>query len=60
MLLKRLAFGLLLAGAALCPHPWAHAATRQGAPVQVCVLAPRVEPVDEVDACGEVPVAAPT
>lgn len=60
MLLKRLAAALLLAASTLCLHPLAQAATRQGDPVQVCVLSPRVEPVDEGDAWGEVPVAAPT
>jgi hypothetical protein len=59
MLLRRFA-GLLLAATGLSPHPSAWAATRQGEPVQVCVLAPRVEPVDEGEALGQVPVAAPT
>jgi len=63
MLLKPLVAGLLaLAGlgswsAALAP---ARAATRQGAPVVLCVLSPRVEPIDEADAFGEVPTAFPT
>lgn len=60
MLLRRFAGLLLLAATGLSFHPWAWAATRQGEPVQVCVLAPRVEPVDEGEALGEVPVAAPT
>jgi len=60
MLLKRLAVVLLLAGSGLSTPMGIRAATRQGEPVQVCVLSPRVEPVDEGDAFGEVPVAAPT
>jgi len=60
MLLRRFAGVLLLAATGLSPHSGAWAATRQGAPVQVCVLAPRVEPVDEGEALGLVPVAAPT
>jgi len=60
MLLRRFAGVLLLAATGLISHPRAWAATRQGAPVQVCVLAPRVEPVDEGEALGLVPVAAPT
>ena len=64
MLLKPLAAGLLWALAGL--GPWsaaplpARAATRQGAPVVLCVLSPRVEPIDEADASGEVPTAFPT
>lgn len=60
MLLTRLA---LLLGAVLLPMPLlpiAQASTRQGEPVQVCILSPRVEPIDEGEAFGEVPTGAPT
>lgn len=64
MLLRPLAAGMLWALAGLgswaaAPLP-ARSATRQGAPVVLCVLSPRVEPVDEADAFGEVPTAFPT
>lgn len=51
-----------LALAAFLPAlvPPLQAATRQRAPVMVCVLAPRVEAFDEGDAFGEVPIATPS
>ena len=36
------------------------AATRSTPPPELCVLAPRVEPVDEGEAYGDVPTATPT
>jgi len=53
----------LLAAAAcwaLCQDQGLLAASRAPAPPELCVLAPRVEAVDEGDAAGEVPTASPT
>ncbi|MEB3172455.1 MAG: hypothetical protein VKL97_01175 [Cyanobacteriota bacterium] len=49
---------LLLALVALTPGPVV-ARVRGGEAVEVCVLVPRVEPLDEGDAFGDVPTATP-
>ena len=51
---------LLLAVLPVVPAVAAHAATHQRQAVELCVLVPRVEPVDEGEAFGEVPTAKPT
>lgn len=53
-----LAVGLLLVLALLVPMP-AAAGVRRREAVEVCVLVPRVEPLDEGDAVGEVPTPTP-
>lgn len=49
---------LALLLAAVAPAP-AAASARQGEAVEVCVLVPRVESVDEGEASGELPTATP-
>ncbi len=58
MLLKRLLLALWPLVVPLLASP-AVAAGRQGEPVVVCVLAPRVEPLDEGEAVGVVPLGRP-
>ena len=51
---------LLLAVLPVLSGAAAHAAVQQGQAVELCVLVPRVEPIDEGQAFGEVPTTHPT
>ncbi|MBM5798154.1 MAG: hypothetical protein FJ050_02960 [Cyanobacteria bacterium M_surface_7_m2_040] len=55
-MLRRWLLPLLLLGLTPLPAP---ARVRQAEPVEVCVLVPRVEAVDEGEAVGELPTATP-